>query len=51
MENALKDMKLNIQDSKIEALFKKVRKNSIPAKIKTRTPGQIYQADLLFLPF
>ena len=50
MENVLKDMKLNIIDSKIEALFKKVRKNSIQAKIKTRTPGQIYQADLLFLP-
>ena len=50
MDNVLKDLKLNIQDNKIEALFKKIKKKSIPARIKTRTPGQIYQADLLFLP-
>ena len=50
MDNVLKDVGLEISDNKISALFKKVKKNLIEAKIKTRKPGEIYQADLLFLP-
>ncbi len=50
MDKVLKDLNLNNNNSKLSALFEKVRPNKIPTKVLTSEPGYIYQADLLFLP-
>jgi hypothetical protein len=50
MKNILKDLGLSVDNSKLESLFKRINKQNPAAKIKTREPGYIYQADLLFMP-
>jgi hypothetical protein len=50
MDLIMEDLGLNVDNSKLKALFKSVRSNKIQARVLTRDPGYIYQADLLQLP-